>query len=167
MKTILIILISLFTLFIIYWTNTHWTEKQKNEFSENCSNTETINDLSFSFTGFSYNEIENVKVNQIHGGKIIDSFYVQPNKNTFDSIRTRYWASSTKLFYIKDTYQFIIKGNPPFILSDMKMIMWSQFTMFSEGYGCVMGDYKINGVRFSYDANPDFIKNGFKFPWDK
>ncbi len=30
--------------------------------------------------------------------------------------------------------------------------------MFSEGYGCEMGDYKIDGIRFELNANPDFVK---------
>jgi hypothetical protein len=38
--------------------------------------------------------------------------------------------------------------------------------MFAEGYGCEMVAYKINGVRFEGE-NPDFIKNGFKFLWEK
>jgi hypothetical protein len=44
----------------------------------------------------------------------------------------------------------------------MKMIMWPQFTMYDENYGCEMGDYKINGVKFEHNTNPDFIKKGFK-----
>jgi hypothetical protein len=30
--------------------------------------------------------------------------------------------------------------------------------MASEGWGCVMGDYTIDGVRFEHKANPTFIK---------
>jgi len=69
--------------------------------------------------------------------------------------------------YIKDSFQFVVKRYKPFVLSDMKMIMWAQYSMYSEGYGCVMGDYKINGVQFKHNSSPDFVKEGFKFPWEK
>ncbi len=62
----------------------------------------------------------------------------------------------------RHTYYFIIPGQKLFVLSDMKMIMWAQFTMFSEGYGCVIGAYKIDAVSFGHNANPDFVKRGFK-----
>jgi len=113
-------------------------------------------------TGFKYEEVKNIAVHRIHNSSVVDSFYVHADKNSFDSLRTRYTASIDKPIYIKDTYQFIIPGQKPFVLSDMKMIMWAQFTMFSEGYGCVMGDYKIDGERFEHNANPDFTKRGFE-----
>ena len=144
-------------------THTRWTEKQKKEFAEKCSKTDTADGLNFYITGFSYDEIENILVRQIHNGQIADSFFVRPNKNSFDKIRTTCSAYIDKPFYIRDTLQFIIPGQDTFFLSEMKMIMWSQFTMYEENYGCVMGDYKINGVRFEHDANPVFIKKGFKY----
>ncbi len=144
-----------------------WTEKQRKEFSEECSKTDTIDGLTFFLTGFTYDEIENIMIKQIHNGQVVDSFYVYPNKNTYDSLRTRYSAHIEKSLYIKDTFQFVVQGHDPFILSDMKMIMWAQYTMLSEGWGCVMGDYKIDGVRFEHDTAPDFRKKSFKHSWEK
>jgi hypothetical protein len=145
---------------------TAWTEKQKQAFAQKCSQTDTVDNLTFMLTGFEYNEIKNVGVRQIHNGHIIDSFYVHPHQDSFDSSRTRYSARIDRPINVKDTYQFLIPGYNPFILSDMKMIMWDEST-YSEYYGCVMGDYQIDGVRFEDDANPDFIKKGFRFQWDK
>ncbi len=147
--------------------HTRWTEKQRAEFAEECSSTDAVKDLAVSFTGFAYNEIQQITVKQIHREKIIDSFYLHPDTNSFDSLRLRYSARINRSLYIKDTFKIIVKGYPPFMLSDMKMIMWEQFTMFSEGYGCVMGDYKIDGVRFEHNASPDFKKRGFKYSWEK
>ena len=160
-------IIFVFVFIIGCTTHTRWTEKQKKEFAEKCSKTDTANGLNFSLTGFSYAEIQNVVIRQIHSGQIIDSFFVHPDKNSLDSLRTRYSAYTDRPLYIKDTFQVIIQGHDPFVLSDMKMIMWEQFSMSSESYGCVMGDYKINGIRFEHNANPDFIKKGFKFSWGK
>jgi hypothetical protein len=62
-------------------THTSWTEKQIKEFAEKCSKTDTAVGLSFYITGFSYSEIENILVRQIHNGQIADSFIVWPDKN--------------------------------------------------------------------------------------
>ena len=142
--------------------STRWTDKQKKEFAQKCSQTDTADNLVFMLTGFKYEEVENIAVHRIHNGFVIDSFYVHADKNSFDSLRSRYTASIDKPIYTKDTYQFIIPGQKPFVLSNMKMIMWAEFTMFSEGYGCVMGDYKIDSIHFEHDVNPDFVKRGFK-----
>jgi hypothetical protein len=40
----------------------------------------------------------------------------------------------------------------------MKMITWSQWTMSSEGYGCVMGDFSIDGIKHKHEGNPVFVK---------
>ena len=71
-----------------------------------------------------------------------------------------------KGYFFTVSYQFLIKEHEPFVLSDMKIIMKAQFTMYSEGYGCTLGEYKINGI-IKDGANPDFRKKGFKFPWEE
>jgi hypothetical protein len=162
-KTVIILSILVLTASCIR----RWTEEQRKEFAEEYSRTDTIDGLTFFLTGFEYDEIKNIMIKQIHNGQIVDSFYVHPNKNIYDSLRTRYLASINKPLYIKDSFQFVVQGHDPFILSDMKMIMWAQFTMVAEGWGCVMGDYKIDGVRFEHDTAPDFRKKGFKYSWEK
>jgi len=161
------IVIILSVLALLAGCTTRWTEKQKEEFAEKCSKTDSIDGLTFFLTGFDYDEIKNIMIKRIHNGQIVDSFYLQPPpKITFDSIRTRYLASIDRSLYLKDSFQFVIQGHEPFFLSDMEVGMKAQFTMFSEGYGCGMRAYKINGVRFE-GANPNFIRKGFKYPWEK
>ncbi|MDR0560713.1 MAG: hypothetical protein LBG92_11140, partial [Prevotellaceae bacterium] len=109
----------------------------------------------------------NITVRQIHNGQTVDSFSVQPDKESYDAVRTRYYFYIDKPLYIRDTFQIAVSGCEPYILSDMKMVMHPQFTMLSEGWGCVMRDYKINGVHFEDNGGPDFVKEGFKFPWEK
>ena len=64
--------------------------------------------------------------------------------------------------HIKDTNYLSKQRQKPIGLTDMKMIMRHKIMMFSEGYGCVTGDYKIDDVRYEKNANPDFVKRGFK-----
>ena len=152
--------IILLLLTLIYSCDTHhrWTEKEKNDFAEKCSKTDTCYGLTFAFSGYEFSEIENVLVRQMHNKKVIDSFSVFPDKVRIDKMRNRYFVSTDRKLYLRDTFQFIVKGLDTFNLTDMKMIMWSQYTMYAENYGCVMGDYKIDGVRFEHSTNPNFIK---------
>lgn len=140
-----------------------WSEKERHEFAQKCSLTDTVSGLTFEITGFKYNEIKNIKVRQVHNASIIDSFYLHTPNTSFDSLNPSYTVSIDRPLYIKDSYQFILNPYSLYILSDMKMVMWAQFTMFSEGYGCVMGEYKIDGKKFEHNANPNFIKKGFAY----
>lgn len=84
--------------------------------------------------------------------------FVEPTKNQRETSQIERSATIERKMNIKYTYQFIIPGQKPYTLSNMKMIMWAQFTMTSEGYGCVLGDYNIDGKRFTHQRNPTFIK---------
>jgi hypothetical protein len=160
-KVLSAILFSIVILFIESCSR-RWTVKEKQEFAQKCSLTDSVQNLALELTGFKQNEIENIIVREMHNGKIIDSFFIHPDKNRFDSLRTRSVAWIEHTIYIKDSYQIVISENQSFILSDMKIVMWPEYTMFSEGYGCEMGDYKIDGIRFEHNANPDFVKKGWK-----
>ncbi len=134
-----------------------WSEEERREFKERCFNTDTTH-LVFLTDGFHPEEIDTILVRHIKAGTVADSFYVFVGKSETGYIQSPMYNPIN----IKGSYEFIIQGEAPYVLSDMKMVMWSQNTMFSEGFGCVMGDYKIDGVRFEHSANPKFIKRGVK-----
>lgn len=144
----------------------HWTEKERREFNEKCTATDSTDNITFQMVGFSYEEIEPLLIRHLRNGSQADSFYVHFSRYRYDSVRSTYSEATDTRFCVNDTYQFVVKNAPPFVLADMKMVMWAQYTMGGEGYGCVMGDYTINGVRYQ-DANPSFIKPGFRYPWEK
>lgn len=144
-----------------------WTEKEKQEFAEACSRKTTIEGLGMSFTGFAFEDIEHAYIARIHNGQVVDSLYIRPNKQDRDSLRCRYYAYINKTIYLKDTFHIIVPEKQTFVLSDMKMVMWPQFTMFSEGYGCVMGEFSVDGEKYERNTTPDFMKEGFKFSWEK
>ncbi|MFV0539871.1 MAG: hypothetical protein ACK5MZ_01355 [Aestuariibaculum sp.] len=139
-----------------------WSESELKEFEINCSKTDTVDGISISFTGFDYSEIAACEILRIHNGNVVDTLFAEIYIRSYDSIRNRYHASINKTLFIKDSYRVELPSHK-FVLSDMKMVMWPQFTMFSEGYGCEMGDYKIDGKRFEHSANPDFIKKDYEF----
>ncbi len=121
-KVLSAILFSIAILFIESCSR-RWTVKEKQEFAQNVSLTDSVQNLALEFTGFKQNEIENIIVREMRNGKIIDSFYINPDKNQFDSLRTRSVAWIHRPIYIKDTYQIVISEKQSFILSDMKMVM--------------------------------------------
>ena len=141
-----------------------WSEKERQQFAEECANTTTIDGLYFTLGGFDYHEVDTILVKRQHEGKYVDSFYVHVSseRHSYDSIRNQYRASINKPMQIADTYHFIVPDVQTFVLSDMEMVMWPQYTMFSEGWGCRIGCYTLDNVRFEHDSNPMLLKQGYE-----
>ncbi|AWH86681.1 hypothetical protein HYN59_16910 [Flavobacterium album] len=112
------------------------------------------------FKGFDNSEFDSIVVQEYNNAVLLDSFkmHVRPAENPLDVENKMRSGSTDRFFNVNYQYHFLIPGQKPFILANMKMVMWSQFTMFSEGYGCVMGDYTIDGIHFEHDGNPTFKK---------
>lgn len=172
LKTLLIILGicigGLFTLFLIFYFTVEfggkWSEEKRQQFAEECAKTTTIDNLNIYFKDFDYHEVDTVLVKQIHDSKCIDSFfvYVNPKRDRYDSTRNYYGIYIDKPMLITDSYHFVVPNVQTFILSDMEMVMWPQYTMFSEGWGCRMGNYMLDSVRFEHNSNPVLIKNSLE-----
>jgi len=162
-KTVL--LFFLCALFLLNGCFRTWSEKRKKEFSEKCEQTEVLDGLTFFVTGFSFSERDSILIKQMNNSLVIDSFYVHIRLS--DSLRDRYSGWINKPVILNDTYYFIIPEEQTFVLSDMKMKIHPQFTMFSEGYGCQLQEYKIDGELNENRSNPDFRKKGYVFYWDR
>ena len=151
------------TTLVYIWTITlqscfhHWSAEEKKNFQTKCEQTDTVSYLTFSLTGFTYSEVDTIMIKEVQEKKIIDSFYVQIPASSFDKARNRYWGRIERPLKIKNSYQFCIQNHLPYELTNMKMMMWPQWTMTSEGYGCVIGEYAIDGVKFEKNASPDFV----------
>ena len=142
-----------------------WSEARKKAFCEECEQTRVIDGISFSLTGFSFSENDSIFVLQIRDSLVVDSFYVQINLT--DSSRDRWHGWIDKTIILDDVYHFVVPEEQTFVLSDMKMVMWAQFTMFSEGYGCHMAEFKIDGKLFEHHSSVDFMKTGYLFYWER
>ncbi|MFP9098880.1 hypothetical protein ACLI09_07490 [Flavobacterium sp. RHBU_24] len=145
-----------------------WTETEREEFRLKCESTTTFVPESILFSGFSYNEIDIIKVVEREGTMAIDTFYIYTNKEIHggDTLRNKLWADVDRPFALKNTYDFYLEKSKPYTLTDMEMVMWSQYTMFSEGYGCVMGNFTVDGKRFEQTGNIEFTKRGFTYNWE-
>lgn len=149
------------------WESNKWTEKEKEEFRAQCSKKVNFDVNAISFTGFNFEEIDTTVIIEKSGSIIIDTLIIYPRKDSYDESRERYWASPQIQFNVNYKYEFYLGQDKPYILNNMEMVMWPQFSMTSEGYGCVMGNFTIDGEVFLNIANIGFTKRGFKYGWDK
>lgn len=137
-----------------------WTAEQRKVFQEKCSQRETINSLQVIFRGFDDKAFDSVDVREYENRKLVATFKVPvpPSQDPRDREFKMRRATINRTMNLKHAYEFIIPGQRPYNLSNMTMIMWAQYTMNSEGWGCVMGDYAIDGKRFEHDLTPEFVK---------
>ncbi|MEN9639012.1 MAG: hypothetical protein RLZZ262_880 [Bacteroidota bacterium] len=140
--------------------DTSWTPEEREAFRAKCSQTyETENEI-FYFRGFGDDEFDSVWVKAYRESLLLDSFqlHVPPSINQYDRERKIRSTAINRVLDIRNDYHILIPGQKPYVLANMKMIMWAQYTMSGEGWGCVMGDYTIDGVRYEHDAMPTFQK---------
>jgi len=138
----------------------HWTAQQRVEFELQCTQTDTFHHLSLQFVGFDDNEFDSIRVEEYRDTVFIDSFNIfvsQANRPFEKESRVRS-ATIDRTMNVHHNYIFSIPSQEPYVLANMKMVMWAQYTMFSEGWGCLMGDYTLDGVRFEQHPIPTFIK---------
>ena len=147
-------------IFIAGCSSRQWTEEQRKDFRTTCSQKESIGSLQVIFRGFDDKAFSSVEVKEYDNAKLIGTFRLQipssqdPRDREYKIIR----ATIDRNMSLKHAYEFIVPGQRPFRLSNMTMIMWPQYTMRSEGWGCVMGDYTIDGKRFEKSQSPEFVK---------
>lgn len=137
-----------------------WTAEQRKDFQTKCSQQETISSLQVNFRGFDDKSFESIEVKEFENAKLVSTFRVPvpPSQDQRDRDYKIRRAKIDRTMILRHSYEFIIPGQRPYKLADMKMIMWAQYTMKSEGWGCVMGDYTIDGKRFEHDVTPEFVK---------
>ena len=136
-----------------------WSEEEHEEFDAKCAKTKTFSHKVFHFRGFDNAEFDSVAIKEYHNGILLDTFkmFVWPASDDWHLNNKVRRGSTERAMNIDYEYHFDVNGKK-FILKDMKMIKWAQYNMNSEGYGCVMAEYTINGVRYEHYANPTFQK---------
>lgn len=149
-------LIVVFACMAISACSTDWTDERRAEFKTKCMQTDTFKNKVFIFSGFDDSEFKYVTVQDYVDSILIDSFQVLVDA-AYDRIRKHRGATFRGNMNIKHKYRFVVPGHKPYELANMKMVMWSQYTN-REGWGCVMGDFTINGKPFANVGNPTFEK---------
>jgi len=152
----------LFVLALISCNHSHgeWTEEQRKEFKCKCKQTDTFKNIVIEFRGYDSKEFDSVLIREYKDSVLLDSFkmYVFPSQSPDQKRDKERSGDISHTMNIHHRYEFIIPGNKPFELSNMKMVMWAQYTMNSEGWGCVMAEYTLNGVEFHDSPNPRLEK---------
>ncbi len=149
----------LLLLFLVTGCFTHWSDEERAEFEAKCASTKTFDNEGFLFRGFDNAEFDSIVIKEYQGQVLLDSFkmYVSPSVTPYDVEYKCRSGSFDREMNIDYTYHFLIPGYEPYVLADMEMVMWPQYTMMSEGWGCIMGNYTVDGVRFE-DNGPEFVK---------
>lgn len=145
------------------WGMSRWTKEELAEFTRKCKNTSVFEVDPISFSGFDFQEVETIVITEKFKNQVIDTNTIHVDQVWDGSFREKYWISPSMQMNINHTYEFHIGQGRPYILDSMEMIVWPQFSMFSEGYGCIMGNFKIDSVKFVGMGNINFIKRGFSY----
>ena len=142
------------------WESNRWTEEERKDFEKKCDQTIEFDVSPICFEGF--NQQDRIMIIVRNQNIILDTLYtkMRENQNNFDKGYNRYWSTHLpKLtFNINNQYDFYLGDDAPYVLSNMEMIMWSQYTQTSEGWGCKMGNYTIDNEKLEHSGNIKFIK---------
>jgi len=163
-----LIFICLFLSFISCNKSNEWTEKERQDFKIKCSKTIYFKPDPISFTGFEFDEIDSVKVVEKNDSKKVNTFFFHADKeNNLNRIEDKiYWAHIENNLNVNHSYEFYLGKDKPYILDNMEMIMWAQYTSNGEGWGCEMGNFTIDNKKFEHIGNINFTKRGFKEKWE-
>ncbi len=138
----------------------HWTEEEMKNLKKKCSETDSFNDMIVLFHGFENSEFDSVLIKEYKDTLLLGSFrvFVWPAESPDDKRDKDRSATIDRTMNINYRYEFVVPGQRPYELKDMKMVIWSQETENSDGYGCVMGDFTLDDVVFEQIGNPSIIK---------
>lgn len=156
-----LLIVSLIFLFFTGSCKKYLSEKEIQNLSIQCTENDSIRDLFILFTGYEYEEIENILIKQIHKGIVIDSFYVSTDRKTFDSVRIQYYTFIHQNIYIRDSFLFEIPHQQTFIVSEIKKALKKHNLMLGHTYDCEFDGCNINGIN---SQNIHLKKEGFKYP---
>lgn len=124
-----------------------WTTEEKKQFENECLSTTTIDYLGIELKGFADEDFDSILVKEFNDNLVLDSFKVAIRKaGTPDEKSNKIrWASINRIFNLKYLYKFIIPGQEPYELTNMKMAVTDEYTMQGEGHGCRLDQFTING----------------------
>lgn len=132
-------------------------ESELKELREKCALRDSVAGLSLNLSGFNYNEVDTIRVKEMNNGNVIDSFFVYADRHSSDSSHKYYSAPVRKTLRLKNAYQFFIKGQKPYLLSNMTMILRGHASTITYDYSCEMYSYNMNGKTME-GGNPVLIK---------
>jgi hypothetical protein len=147
------------------WESSSWTEEKRETFRMECESQVYFDTDAICFTGFTFDEIDTVMVIEKNNLTTLDTLYTYANinRNKHDKKYNKYWGDPTSQFNVNNTYEFHIDTDEPYILHNMEMIMWAQYTMAGEGWGCEMGNFIIDKDTIEHQGIIIITKRGVKY----
>jgi hypothetical protein len=145
----IIILIAILILSLGF-SSCRWSEKKKKEFECECKETKIINGLVVLIQGFEKDNIDSVLIEEYNANIKLDSFRIK-----IDNKLGQFYIN--KQLNVSYKYQFIFPNNNVHVLENMEMIMWPQWTNINEDYGCIMGNFTLDGIVYKKTGNPKIV----------
>ena len=132
----------------------------KNKTIDECST--KVENIRFSMFGFENNEFDSITVKEYNKDTLLDSFkvFVFPI-DKFDTSKKERTIIFNKTININHKYLFIIPGESPYELANMKTEVMQERSMTENVYLCNLSEYTINGERFER-WSPCFVKRNFR-----
>jgi len=137
------------------------SEKEIAQMKYKCEEQGIINSFGITLSFPNVEKIKKIKINRIKDGTVIETFEAYPEHS---------FVSIDKDFYTHDTYEFIIDGEKPFILNNVKTKLNFHCPMFLGEckVDCGIKEGKMNGKLFGpTDGGIRLQKEGYKEVWEK
>lgn len=141
-----------------------WSKKQLQNFIKNCTSRKTVTNLSISFIGYTKKQLKSVKILEYVQNKLVDSFTIDISRT---GVRLHPYQKGNPETYsvhigrplnLEYKYKIKISDEKPYVLKNMKMVVWPMFSMTSQHYGCEMGNFTLDGKQFKQTAGVNIIK---------
>lgn len=129
-----------------------WTKEERQAFEEECSNTLKFEPGIILLKYFDREEMDSIKLYEVMGSIKTDSVILYPKELINQRSYLEFTVIPQMTFNTQNKYYFQIGSTEPYILEDMKMIVWPQFTQ-DENWGCVMGDFTMDGEILEHMGN--------------
>lgn len=133
------------------------SQKEIEQMRYQCEEQGIINPFHIDLSFPNVEKIKKIKINRERDGRILESIEM-PLRDPF------IWVN--KDFYTHDTYEFIIDGEKPFVLSNVKTKLQTHCTWQGCAYPCAIVEAKINGKPFVGNGSGVRLqKEGYKEVW--
>jgi len=168
MNKLKMILFSVFSTFLTGCWFPSLTNAKREKFKTKCKSQIYFDTGSICFAGFPFEQIDTIRVVEKDGITPINTLYIYPRqeRHNHNTELQEFWGIPEVQFNVNHSYEFYLDSDKPYILDNMEMIIWAQYSMVSKGWGCKMGNFTIDNEKFERQGRIYFKKRGFKYDWE-
>lgn len=134
----------------------------REELSARCREAVFVSTSSIALTGFTLEQVSDIEVVEEREGRRVGSYKVQGRPISMAYGEDRFTAALSQPLRTDSSYLFILQGEPTHRLSQLRVALAPHFSMMSEGWGCDLESYVLDGLEYR-DKSPNIIRfNGSK-----